>query len=242
VVEAATSRTAWNVVRGAGALLLALLAFAGAAGAAVGPYEPNDSIAASAGPLGLDQTYSGAIETSGDRDVFSFHVTAPSAEVKLTIRNLGGGQGLSDVDVAVVNALGTPLESLAYINDGEGRTLSVTLPAQKYYVEVWSNEGFGDSYTFTTGGGAGAFGPYAQVAARCGAATSATKAAKGKLSRAETRLQRATNRVRRSRYASRQARARAQALKRQAEARLSAERKAVARATASQQPWCSIPQ
>lgn len=233
-------------MHGVGALLLALLAFAGAfseeAGAATGPYEPNDSIAAPAGPLVSGQTYAGATETRGDRDVFSFHVTEPTAEVKLTIRNLGGGLGISDVDVAIVNALGTALSSISYLNDGEERTMAVTLPAQKYYVEVWSNEGFGDSYSFTTGGGAGAFGPYAQIAGRCAAAATATKAARGRLSRAETRLQRAISRVRRSRFADRRGRTLAQARKRRAVARVRTERKKLTKATASQQPWCSIPQ
>jgi hypothetical protein len=211
--------------------------------AAAGPYEPNDAIPTAAGPLALGQTYAGGIETGGDKDFFSFYVTARApAPVTIAIKDLGGGNGLSDLDAAIVNPLGTAISSLPYIGDGEERTTTVALPPQKYYLEVWSNEGFGDSYSFSTGGIAGAFGPYSQIAGRCSTATKAATAAQAKLSRAETRLQRATSLVRRSRYASPKVRARAHAQKHRARAQVRALRVELREATASQQPWCSIPQ
>jgi hypothetical protein len=221
------------------------LSAAASAVAASGPYEPNDALPAAAGPLAPGQAYAGAIEAAGDKDIFAFYVTsAAPAQVKLAVRNLGGGDSLaiSDVDVAIVDSLGSPIASLPYILDGEERAAAVTLSPQKYYLEIWSNEGFGDSYSFTTAGGAGAFGPYAQIAGRCGAGTQAAKAARNQLSHAETRLQRAVSRVRRSRYASKEARALARERLRQTRRQVRAARVAIRDAAKSQQPWCSIPQ
>ncbi|MGH2973456.1 MAG: hypothetical protein ACRDLL_01105 [Solirubrobacterales bacterium] len=220
-------------------LLMALVGPPGAASAA--PYEPNDAMPAAFGPLALGQGYSAALESSGDRDYFYFYVTSPAAaQVELAVRNLGGGGEPSDLDVAVFNSSATPVAGQAFIRDGETRTLAISLEPQKYFVEVSSGEGFGDSYSLAAGGAAGAFGSYAQISGRCSRATAATTTDRAGLSRAKLKLQRATARLRRSRYATRTARRKAQANRQTAKRRVDVKRHALRKARGSTQPWCSI--
>jgi hypothetical protein len=223
--------------------LLVSLATAPRALAAAGPYEPNDSIPSAAGPLLIDQSYLAGIETPGDRDYFFFYVTSPRLpQITLTVKNLGGGSATSDLDATILDSAATPLSALAYLGDGESRSLALALLPQKYFVEVAPSEGFGDSYSLTTAGGEGAFGPYAQIAGRCATAKAATAATKSSLQRAEGKLQRATARLQRSRYAGPDARKRAHAVYRKAKARLTAKAHALKAARKSQEPWCFIPQ
>ena len=214
-----------------------------AAARAAGPYEPNDSIPSAAGPLVLAQSYAAAIETPEDRDFFFFHVTSPApAQTTLALRNVADGGGISGINATVLNLLGTPLAAVAYVERGEERAISVSLPAQKYVVEVESSGSSADPYSLTAGGDPGAFGPFGAIAQRCAAATTATAAARVRLSRAKTKLQRATSRLRRLRYAGADAREGARAIHRRAQLKVRAERDALRNARASQQPWCSIPQ
>jgi hypothetical protein len=216
------------------------LVFAAELRAAVGPYEPNDSVASAVGPVAGSQTYAGAIESQGDLDYFFFYVTAPGAgQVTLTARNLGGGTGVSNIDATVLDSSMTPVGGLSYINRGQEKTATLTLRPQKYFIEVRSTEGFGDTYSLT---GGGAFGSYQQIASRCAAGTAATAKAKRGLTRAQAKLQRATARLRRSLYASEQARKSARAVYRRARARVNAKRNELKAAKKSRQPWCSIPQ
>ncbi len=230
-------------------LLVALsstLVLAPRALAAQGPYEPNDSILNAAGPLAFGQTYTAGLETPGDRDFFFFYVTSPDpTQVVLTAKNLGGGTDASGINAAIVDSLGNPIDAFAYaLANGKEATGTTALGPQKYFVEVSSVEGSagGMSYSLATGGGNGAFGTYAQIAARCATATAAVTAAQTGLGRAQAKLQRAIARLRRARYGTRDARVAARAGYRKAKARVTAKRKALKAAEKSQSPWCVIPQ
>jgi hypothetical protein len=220
--------------------LLSALALATASAAA--PYEPNDAISGATGPLLAGQTLNAALETPSDRDFFYFYVTSPRMpQALLTAQNLSGGGKASDIDVTIFDASATPLAAQPYIGKGETRVISVTLEPGKYYVEVAVNQGFGDAFSVTAGGGPGAFGTYAQIAGRCQRAMAATNVGEVGLERAEAKLQRAVARVRRSRYGTRVARAKTRAAHRKARARVRAKRRALREAREAQEPWCSIP-
>jgi hypothetical protein len=220
--------------------LIALSAFL-APPAAAAPFEPNDSILSATGPLALGQTYTAALEAQGDRDFFYFYVTSSdTSQVAFTVQNLGGGGEFSDVKVTILDVASTPLASQAFIGDGEQPTISAALAPQKYFVEVGAQQGFGDSYNLSAGGGPGAFGPYLQIAGRCARATEVAVAARNNLEKAKGKLQRTTARLRRSRYATPRARQRALAAQRKASAWVKTERRALNRAGKSQEPWCSI--
>ncbi len=159
-----------------------------------------------------------------------------------TVANLGGGEKASDIDATILDSTSTPVSGLAFIGDGEARTATLDLEPGKYFIEVAANEGFGDAYRLTPGGGPGAFGTYGQIAGRCAAATTAASAARAKLGRAAAKLQRTIARVHRSRYGTRMARAGARAAHRKARVRFRAERLALKEANESQRPWCFIAQ
>lgn len=220
------------------AILLSLVFLTQAVAA---PYEPNDAMPAAAGPLAFGQSYSAALETSGDRDYFFFYVTSAGAtQVELTAGNLGGGDEPSDLDVSILDPTGTAIASQAFIRDGETRTVAASLQPQKYFVEVDAGEGSGDAYSLSAGGGTGAFGSYAQIAGRCERATKAVGADRVRVDRAKSKLQRATARLRRSRYATRTERRKARAALRAARATVTARQGALTQARRSQEPWCSI--
>jgi hypothetical protein len=221
------------------AAILLSLAFLTQAVAA--PYEPNDTTPAAVGPLAFGQTWSAALENSGDRDYFFFYVTSADATpVELTARNLGGGGDPSDLDLSILDTTGTAIASQAFIRDGETRTVAASLQPQKYFVEVVPGEGFGDLYSLSAGGGTGAFGSYAQIAGRCERATKTVGSGRVRINRAKSKLQRATARLRRSRYATRTERRKARAAQRAARATVTARQDALTQARRSQEPWCSI--
>jgi hypothetical protein len=225
--------------------LVSALAFASSAAAAA-PYEPNDSVLAAAGPLASGQTYAAALETPSDRDFFYFYVTSSRpAKVALTARNLGGGTDASGLNVAIVDSLDNPIDAFAYaLANGKEATGSKDLGPGKYFVEVRSVEGSsgGISYSLSPGGAAGAFGPYAQIAAHCASVTKVANAARRALNRAQSKLQRAVARVQRSIFSDHATRQAAYAAKRKAKAQVTAKRKALKAARKSLAPWCSIPQ
>lgn len=220
------------------AMLLSLVFLTHAAAA---PYEPNDATPAAVGPLAFGQTWSAALENSGDRDFFFFYVTSADATpVELAARNLGGGGEPSDLDLSILDTTGTAIASQAFIRDGETRTVAASLQPQKYFVEVAPGEGFGDAYSLSAGGGTGAFGSYEQIAGRCERATKAVGSGRVRVDRAKSKLQRATARLRRSRYATRTEHRRARAAQRAARATVTARQDALTQARRSQEPWCSI--
>jgi hypothetical protein len=225
------------------ALLAASLLVAPRSHAAEGAYEPNESVLSAAGPLTMGGTYAARLERQDDKDFFFFYVTSPGTpQVELTVTNLGGGSKAADLDVNILEYPATAVASQAYIRSGETRTLSIALKAQKYYVEVVGGVDFGDTYTLTPGGGAGAFGPYADIAARCTAAEAAAAAAETRLGAAEAKLQRTIARVRRARYGTPAARKSARAAYRKSRARLRSERVKAKAIAERQELWCSIPQ
>jgi hypothetical protein len=206
-----------------------------------GPYEPNDTIPAAAGPLEAGRPFSAVLESTTDLDFYSFYVTAPGTpRIELAVQNLGGGGAGSDVDVTILNTSMTPIAAQASIRDGETRIVAAELEPQKYFAEVTTNAGSGDSYSLTGGGEEGAFGSYAQISARCASANRAAKQAGRELSQAKTKLQRATARLRRSRYAKPRAQEKARAAYSRAKRRMSAKRRAFRAAESSTQPWCAL--
>lgn len=230
-------------------VLAALTFFAAMSGtparglAAPASFEPNDSLPSAFGPLVPGQTYTAGIETGADRDFYFFYVTSPDpGQVSLTVANLGGGSGLSGINATILDSTATPVATLPYLGDHEGRTAAVSLQPQKYFVEVAPSEGFGDAYSLALGGSGGAVGAYSQIARRCTVAVDRIKVATASLTRAEARLQRATARLQRARYAGQAARRGAHAAYRSARLRISAGTRELRKARASREPWCSIPQ
>ncbi len=230
--------------RGIGLVVLASVAFSVllSPGAAAAPYEPNDAIPSAAGPLAIGQTYVANLETASDKDFFFFYVDSPSAtQVELTVTN-SGGDNASDLDVTILDLSATSIAAQAFIRNGETRTVVATLKPQKYFVEVATGQGFGETYTLTGVGGKGAFGSYTQIAARCENAATKVDAAQIGLDRAKAKLQRVIARLHRTRYGTPTARRSAGAAYRKARARLRAKRRALKTATGLSEPWCSIPQ
>lgn len=221
-----------------------LLAATSRSHAAETAYEPNDTIVSAAGPLALGGTYAASLEREGDRDLFFFHMTSPSqSPAEVTVTNLGGGSSVSELDVAILGPSETILASQSYVSVGQSRSVAAVLEPGKYYVEVVGGKGLGaTSYSFTTGGGTGAFGPYAQIAARCANATKSASSSETALSRAEAKLQRTIARLRRSRYGTPNARKSARRAHRKARARLKSERETLDTIAERQELWCSIPQ
>jgi hypothetical protein len=228
------------------AIVLAAV-LAGALGIAPGSvaaaFEPNNSIAEAAGPLLTGQSYAADLASRDDRDFYFFYVTsADPAQVELNVDNTGGGAAGSDIGLTILDASATPLASQAFIREGETRPISAALGPGKYYAEVTPNDGYGDAYLLRPGGGEGAFGPYAQIAARCDRASSRVGAAKVGLRRAVGRLQRAIARGRRSRYAGKRARRGARLARVRARTGLRSARKKLRTARGLLTPWCSITQ
>jgi hypothetical protein len=224
-------------------LLIALAALGSAPSARAAPYEPNDSSSSASGPLTLGQTYAAALETPSDLDFFFFYVTLPgTAQVELTVTNFDGGKAASDINLAILDASLSLIAAQTFIAKGETRVASTALGPGKYFVEVATNQGFGNSYSLTPGGATGTFGTYSQVAGRCSAAMTAATAARRGLDRAQAKLQRTTARLRRSRYAPRAAQAKARTAHNKAKAQVKSKRLALREAGKSQEPWCSLPQ
>jgi hypothetical protein len=226
----------------AASIAMALLASSAVAPAA-GPYEPNESISAAAGPLLQGTIYGASIETASDADFFFFYVTDAESDVSLTVANKGGGSPGADFDARIVDALGMTLgNTVPYLRSGESRAATLTLPIGKYFVEVAANEGSGDSYSLTPGGGAGAFGSYAEIADHCEGATGKAAALQVGLTRAEGKLQRARNKFRRSRFSGRDARRLTHARLVTARERVVAKKTALRKATRVQSLFCDVPQ
>jgi hypothetical protein len=209
------------------------------------PYEPNDTILSAAGPVVFDQTWDAALETASDKDFFYFYVTSPKpASIAVTIRNLGSSDA-GGLNATIVDSTGAPVAALAYfLRGGEEATVTTALEPQKYFIEVGSAAAGPGSivYSFTGGGGEGAFGSYAQIAERCSKGVTAIKHARRRLTRAQGKLQRAKARLRQSAYGTPSERAMARTKYRGTKGRVVARRKELHSARALVRPWCSIPQ
>jgi hypothetical protein len=228
------------------ALLLPAVA-APTAGAAQPPFEPNDNLLTGAGPLAINQTYTAATETSNDKDYYYFYVsTASSAQVTVTLRDLGGGPSSSGgTNLELLDSHGSDnfYNTDLYASRFNYDTFAVTLTAGKYYLEAYSSSsGYGDAYSITTSGTEGAFGAYAPIAAQCAAATASVAAVQGELLKSETKLKNAQARVLRARnHGSRRAKRKARAAYANAKAAVALNSESLQAATKTQQPWCFIP-
>lgn len=209
------------------------------------PSGPSDTTGAAAGPILSGQPVVGTFASPSDVDFFFFYVSAANpGQSSLTIDNLGGGKQLSSgINARVMDSALTPVGvDFGYIiRQGESHTSPIALDPGKYFVEVVTREGEGESYRLTASGD-GAFGDYGQIAAQCEAASASLKVVQRQLERARTKLQRAVNRVRRSKYASPETRRAAGALRTRARARVTAKTRSVKTAAEARQPWCFISQ
>jgi hypothetical protein len=244
-------RVSTRLGRPLGFALLATLGLAllAASPAAAQPaFEPNDNLLTATGPLGINQAYTAATETSNDKDFYYFYVTTPSsAQVTVTLRDLGGGpssSGYTELELEDSHGYHTYSNTDLYAPRFNYDTFAVTLTAGKYYLEVSSSSSsYGDTYSISTAGTEGAFGEYAPIAAQCAAATASVAAVQGELGKAEAWLKRTSTRLQRTRNSrSRRARRRARAAYAKAKALVTGEKEALKAATKAQQPWCFIPQ
>jgi hypothetical protein len=233
-----------RVGRVAVALGVVVALLAAASVRAAGPFEPNETISAATGPMALGTTYSGAIETDADLDFFYFYVTGPTGStVSLTVDNGGGGERNAQLNARIADSRGTSLgNDVAFLRKGESRTETLTLPPGKYFVEVATIGGFGDSYLLTPGGSAGAFGSYAQIAEQCAVATRKATALEASLTQAEGTLQRARSKFRRSRFSGSEARRKTHARLVTVQKQVVKKKAALRKAVQAQSPWCEIPQ
>lgn len=236
-----------GVVRGlVGGMVAVVFALTLASPTAAAPYEPNDTIASATGPLLAGQTYEASLESASDRDFFYFYVASSTpAQVTPTIKNLGSGPQAASLNATIIDSLGSTLSPVAYFLGAGGEATGATsLGAQKYFLEVRSaTEGAGSTnYSLTAVGSQGAFGSYAEIAARCAAGTKAVKTARSRVNRAQSKLQRATARLRQSQFGTPVELRAARKNFRKAKTRTtSAQRKLKAKRSLLQ-PWCGVPQ
>jgi hypothetical protein len=220
------------------------------------PFEPNDTLTTASGPLTINTTYEGYIETTNDEDYFYFYVTATStSQIKLTLRNFGGGSEGGSVHAHVQDSHGSEIynaEMYAEVNNYD--ISAVTLGPGKYYVDI--HHGFGNRYTLTTEGTDGSFGSFATIAANCAAANAQVTSSQGAVASAQSNVTttQANLAAARSRLAKAQRRGwpRATSKARKGLAVAAANAKAAKEAltgantsykeaTKLQQPWCFIP-
>jgi hypothetical protein len=213
---------------------------------AAAPYEPNDTIASATGPLLTGQTYEASLESATDRDFFYFYVTSPTpAQVTPTIKNLGNGPQAASINVTIVDFVGSALSPVAYyLSAGGEATGAASLGVQKYFLEVRpATEGAGStSYSLAAAGSQGAFGSYAEIAARCAAGMEAVKTARSRVNRAQSKLHRATARLRQSRFGTPVELRAARKSFRKAKARTTGAQRTLKAKRSLLQPWCSVPQ
>lgn len=225
--------------------LLVTLAAVPSAKATEGPYEPNATLPTAYGPLAINQTYTAVMETENDKAFFYFYVTSSStSQVMITLKNLGGGTEGEDGETgaALEEEHGEGVTDDIYARAGNYSTKAVTLSPGKYYIEVTPQDGYGESYSLTTGGTTGAFGEYAPIAAQCAAANADVASVQAALSTATTNLKRAEGKVIRSRHKSRRARRAAARAKSNAHREVITEDDNLKAAEETQKPWCFIPQ
>lgn len=211
---------------------------------AAGPFEPNNTLAEAAGPLLAGGTYDAVTEGSADKDFFYFHVTsAPSARVELTIKNLGS-PGSPPLNASIVDGLGTVIDGFGYlVQPGAEATSSIDLAPQKYFLEIeptYSSSSYTTPYSLVAGGSGGAFGPFAQIEAKCASARTQATTDRRKLRHAQARLQRAAARLRRSAFETPTKRREASSNYRYAKKQAKKKRYALKESGQAREPWCGI--
>jgi hypothetical protein len=210
------------------------------------PYEPNDNILTAAGPLGINQTYTAALETENDRDYYYFYVTGPTtAQVSITLTNLGGAVHEAGVIGYIDNSEGSEITNIssALASPGQYGSKSVSLEPGKYFVQIENDDAYGDSYKFTTSGTTGAFGEYSTIAAQCQAAQGPVNQYHAQVATAEASLKTAEAKLKR--YGeSRNPKVRKKIRAKVAHVKkvVTAEKESLKAAEKAESPWCSIPQ
>ncbi len=171
------------------ALLLAL--FIAPAAIAEPSYEPNDTLDTAYGPLVAGTTYSDTIATGDDVDNYYFYVTDPNGtQVQVTIDDptVGGDGVYAELD----DSNGDSIDYVD-VNSEDSATLDENLDPGKYYVSVQSetSDQTDEAYSLSIATTAGALGSYANVQARCKAATAAVSTAQAALNHDLKRLRQA---------------------------------------------------
>jgi hypothetical protein len=221
---------------------LALLLPFAASSMAASPFEPNDSYISATGPISAGTTYTGALETSNDRDYFFFYLPQQT-QLQFRLTNTSSKesyicssiaqQHLSEVDFISSSSLG--------VNNGESASGAVTLQPGKYYFIVECPNVIGESYTFSIGP-PGVTSTYEPFAIACSAAHPPVVAAAAELELSEAKLRR----VKQALAAGRKWKVKR---KRRARAKIAHLRKVIdqkeaafSAAAANEQAACSVPQ
>ena len=148
---------------------------------AVAPYEPNDSYISATGPISAGATYSGALETSNDRDYFYFYLPRQT-QLQFTTTNTTAKDTYicSQIDHQLPGYVESVDDTRLTINDGQSASGAVTLEPGKYYFVVSCPGAIGETYTFSIGP-AGVTSTYEPFAIACAAAHAPVVAAGAEL-------------------------------------------------------------
>jgi hypothetical protein len=156
------------------------------------PFEPNDSPGTASGPL-APGTYSAAIETDTDRDLFRIYIAARQQQVTVNMTNTAPSSSYATFLFAgLYNSKLESLDSECSLSLGESADLGQTLKPGVYYIGF--EEGClpltdpGASYRFTV---AGALVDEATMATHCAAADARLDAARKAFKRARKQRRRA---------------------------------------------------
>lgn len=151
-------------------VLLGLLCVCAPAAVATAPNEPNDSYISATGPISAGTTYSGALETSNDRDYFYFYLPRQT-QLQFTTTNTTPKDTYicSQIYHQFPDYIAGVEDTSLTINDGQSASGAVTLEPGKYYFVVSCPGAIGETYTFSLGP-AGVTSTYEPFAIACAAA------------------------------------------------------------------------
>lgn len=171
-------------------MALALTLFLAPSSAIAAPFEPNDSYIAATGPITAGTNYSGALETSNDRDYFFFYLPQLT-QLQFRLTNTSSKESFicssiaqqlpSEVDYISNSSLG--------VYNGESASGAVTLEPGKYYFIVECPNVIGESYTFSLSP-PGVTSTYEPFAVACAAAHPPVAAAAAELEKFRAKLRR----------------------------------------------------
>jgi len=158
IAVAATTVLALTSSTGGSALATPRSAPAADTSARVGEYEPNDLITQATALGASGTTYTAAVETQSDIDMFEFYVAVHGSQVFFPITNTTQGATIYErIAAEIRDADGDVLTTTDYdgIDVGESETISYSLPAGRYYLVIdteYSEKNFVRPYTFTLNG------------------------------------------------------------------------------------------
>ena len=110
--------------------------------------EPNETIAAAAGPLAAGTAYGGDFSSLNDRDWFVFYVTG-ALQTRVAVTKVGLGCS-ADIDAAVRDPDGLLQDYSAVASDTTTTFAFITPMAGRYYVTL-ANDCIGDPYQVRVG-------------------------------------------------------------------------------------------